>query len=392
MSIKRPLPFPGLARYGLLLLALLCTGVVEAHRVSSVSLISYLDTVKRTYVLDVAMEVVPSEDPALNDQISPEDAAREFAQDFLVVMFDRKDQKPELEIHIEETSDQETPPELRRRQVLTKLSGTIPEGAGEFLLYLDPRCPMAVVMVVVKDSQPSRRMQVVLAGEFSRPVSVVPISEGDPFTGEKEPPVPAPAVQSAAVPGSEGKETAAGARPGALASGWNSFLLGSFLPWLLTISIFLLTPGRRSVFLQIATLLVAQSLVIALAVWKLIPVPDWTSTALVLLIAAISFEALFHCRVRWWRLPLVAVAGALSGGDIAGTIPFRLSFAADAFTAGEVVRFILGTESAFVFVSLISAATFIPLSRFEWYRRAVVQPVAVVLVGYALFAGAEKFL
>ena len=392
MRNQHPLPYLSLIRWVLFSLALFGGGVAEAHKVSSVSLISYLDTVKRTYVLDAAMEVVPSEDAALNEQISPEDAAREFAQEYLVVMFDRKDVKPALAIHIEETSDQDTPPELRRRQVLTKLTGAIPEGASEFLLYLDPRCPMAVVMVVIKDSQTSRRMQVVLAGEYSRPVSVAPISGGDPFAMEQKAPVPVPAVKPAAPGSDEVKAPASRERPGAFLSGWQSYFQGSGLPWLLAISIFLLTVGWRSLFFQVVTLLVAQSLFVALAAWKLTPVPDWTSMALVLLIAVISVEALLHREIRWWRLPLVTVAGLLAGGDIVGAPAFRLCFAGDAFSAGEVIKYLLGTGSAFALVTVISASVFIPLSRFDWYRRTVVQPVAVILVGYALFTGVEKFL
>ena len=392
MRSQHPLPSLSLLRCVLFPLALFGAGVAEAHKVSSVSLISYLDTVKRAYVLDVAMEVVPSEDPALNEQISPEDAAREFAQEYLVVMFDRKDVKPALEIHIEETSDQDTPPELRRRQVLTKLTGAIPEGAGEFLLYLDPRCPMAVVMVVIKDNQTSRRMQVVLAGEYSRPVSVAPISKGDPFAGEQKAPLPVPAVTPAEPGGDEVKGPAPRERPGAFWSGWQSYFQGSGLPWLLAISIFLLTSGRRGLFLQVATLFIAQSLSLALAALNYTPVPDWTSMALVVLIAVISVEALCHREIRWWRLPLVTVAGLLAGGDIAGTPAFRLCFAGDAFSAGAVIKYLLGTGSAFALVTVISASVFIQLSRFEWYRRAVVQPVAVILVGYALFVGVEKFL
>jgi hypothetical protein len=34
----------------------------------------------------------------------------------------------------------------------------------------------------------------------------------------------------------------------------------------------------------------------------------------------------------------------------------------------------------------------LPLSRFEWYRRSVVQPVAIVLIGFAIFSGVEKYL
>ena len=375
----------------------LLPAALQAHRVSSVSLISYLNTEEKTYVLDAAMEVVPSEEQELNDQISPEDAAREFAQDYLVIMFDQQDQKPEMKIEIVDSSDEDTPEELRRQQVLTKLTGKIPDGAKEFLLYLDPRCPMAVVMVVIKDEQPSRRMQVILAGEYSRPVSVAPIVEGDPFAGEKsdaarETPASSPAVATAPEPENGSAAPPQGRGKAAFLAGWRSFLQGSWLPWLLTVGIFLLTLGRRTVFTQIAVLLVTQSLVVALAAWKLIPVPAWASTVLVLVIAVICGEALFHRHVRAWRLPLVAVGGLLAGFDLAGSLPFTTLFGKNDAGTGEVIFYLLGTESALVLVALVSAAVLLPLSRFEWYRRSVVQPVAIVLTGFAIFAGVEKYL
>lgn len=369
---------------------------LQAHRVSSVSLISYLNTEEKTYVLDAAMEVVPSEEQAVNDQISPEDAAREFAQDYLVVMFDRQDQKPEMKIEIVDSSDEDTPEELRRQQVLTKLTGKIPDGAQEFLLYLDPRCPMAVVMVVIKDEQPSRRMQVILAGEYSRPVSVAPIVEGDPFTGEKadaaETPDPLTAVATAQEPENGSAAQPHGRGKSAFLAGWRSFLQGSWLPWLLTVGIFLLTLGRKNVFLQIAVLLVTQSFVVALAAWKLIPAPVWAPTVLVLVIAVICGEALFHRHVRAWRLPLVAAGGLLAGFDLVGSLPFTTLFGKNNAGTGEVIFYLLGTESALVLVALVSAAVLLPLSRFEWYRRSVVQPVAIVLIGFAIFSGVEKYL
>lgn len=375
----------------------LLPAALQAHRVSSVSLISYLNTEEKTYVLDAAMEVVPSEEQELNDQISPEDAAREFAQDYLVIMFDQQDQKPEMKIEIVDSSDEDTPEELRRQQVLTKLTGKIPDGAKEFLLYLDPRCPMAVVMVVIKDEQPSRRMQVILAGEYSRPVSVAPIVEGDPFAGEKsdaagETPASSPAVATAPEPENGSAAPPQGRGKAAFLAGWRSFLQGSWLPWLLTVGIFLLTLGRRTVFTQIAVLLVTQSLVVALAAWKLIPVPAWASTVLVLVIAVICGEALFHRHVRAWRLPLVAAGGLLAGFDLAGSLPFTTLFGKNDAGTGEVIFYLLGTESALVLVALVSAAVLLPLSRFEWYRRSVVQPVAIVLTGFAIFAGVEKYL
>jgi len=376
----------------------LVPGLVQGHRVSSVSLISYLNTEKGSYVLDVAMEVVPSEERELNEEISPEDAAREFAREYLTVMFDKEDQEPEMSIEIVDSSDEETPEELRRQQVLTKLSGDIPEGAKEFLLYLDPRCPMAVVMVVIKDAQPSRRMQVILAGEYSRPVSVAPVVEGDPFAGESagDPPPAAGAVEAVAVAEADpllaGESSSSGGTASALVAGWRSFFQESSLPWLLTIGLFLLTLGRKSVCLQVAALLVSQSLVIALGAWRLIPVPSWSPTALSVVIVVICGEALFHRHMRIWRLPLVIAGGLLSGALVAGSDSFAAIFGTVGARRGEVLSFLFGTEGALVLVALVTAATLLPLSRFAWYRRAVVEPLAVVLIGFAIFSSVEKYL
>ena len=45
-----------------------------------------------------------------------------------------------------------------------------------------------------------------------------------------------------------------------------------------------------------------------------------------------------------------------------------------------------------VLVALVTAAVLLPLSRHGWYRRGVVEPVAVVLIGAAIFASVEKYL
>ncbi|NLT71942.1 MAG: hypothetical protein GXX91_14800, partial [Verrucomicrobiaceae bacterium] len=350
----------------------------------------------------------------LNEEISPEDAAREFAREYLTVMFDKKDQEPEMSIEIVDSSDEETPEELRRQQVLTKLVGDIPEGAKEFLLYLDPRCPMAVVMVVIKDAQPTRRMQVILAGEYSRPVSVLPVVEGDPFaaetTGKKTSPdtraaATAPPADAADPVGpaetnapddssdeAEGEVSPVGGAGAALGAGWRSYFQVSWLPVLLTVGLFLLTLGRKPVFAQVAALLVSQSLVVALAAWYLLPVPAWSATALAVVVVAICGEALFHRRARSWRVPLVVAGGLFSGLVLAGSAPFAATFSASGTGRGEVLAFLLGSEGALVLVALVTAAVLLPLSRFAWYRRVVVEPVAVVVIGAAIFSSVEKYL
>jgi len=359
---------------------------VQAHRVSSVSLISYLDTEGRTYALDAAMEVVPSEDPAVNDQVSPEDAAKEFAG-YLNVMFDKAQQRPEMEISVEETSDSETPEELRRRQVLTKLKGRIPDGAKEFLLYLDPRCPMAVVMVVVKDEQPSRRMQVILAGEYSRPVSVLPVEEGDPFQASP----PASTVVAAPAPApAPGHGTSRA--PDAFLSGWRAFFHESALPAALFVALLLLTLGRRSVSWQVGASLAAQGVAVALAIWRLVPAPAWTEAALASLVAVVALEALVHQRAKAWRYPLAGLAGAASGLHLASAGASRELLSEGDLGAGRMIGFLLGVESAAVLLALAAAAVLLSLSRFGWYRKSVVTPVAVLVAGYALFTVAARWM
>lgn len=372
------------------LVFLLLAGNAEAHRVSAVSLISHLDTKKKTYVLDVATEVVPSEDQALNDQISPEDAAREFAEEFLIVMFDKQDQKPAMEIHTEETSDEQTPEDLRRKQVLTKLSGAIPEGTKEFMLYLDPRCPMAVVMVVIKDSQPSRRMQVILAGEYSRPVNIAEIVEGDPFvkTAEVTPETPAVSVGKKPVLGPS--ETFQ--MPDSFVQGWRSVTRGSLLPILLVVVIPLLVLSRRGVFVQVAIVLVAVSLVCVLSAWRSIPSFQGSQILLAILVAGLAIESLLHRQLRWWRTPLVLVAGIASGVLLVGTPSFSKVFGSGIFGTEEMTGFLLGVESALLGIAVVALSFLLILSRFRWYRTAVVFPLATLITGFSLFTLVNAFL
>lgn len=387
---------PGLGLVALVLsLGTFAVPSANAHRVSSVSLISYLDTEKRTYTLDAAMEVVPSEDPAVNDQISPEDAAREFAA-YLVVMFDEAEQKPEMEISVEETSDENTPEELRRRQVLTKLKGTFPESAKEFLLYLDPRCPMAVVMVVVKDEQPSRRMQVILAGEYSRPVSVLPVEEGDPFAeGAKAEDSPAPedsGVAGASDRASDAVKDAASRGTGGFDAGWRAFFADSMLPFALVLALLLISLERKPLLWQAAFLLAGTGLAISLALWSLVPAAPWAVRALALSVAVLAIEAALHGQVKSWRFGLAGVGGAALGLFLAGTGSARAFLGGTEPLLGQGIGFLLGAEVAAIAILLVGAATLLGLSRFPWFRKAVVLPLAVLLAGYAIFATVEVWL
>lgn len=373
-----------------------------AHKVSSVSLIAHLDTGKGVYLLDAAMEVVPSVEQELNDQISPEDAARTFAEDYLVVLFDEVEVKPELEITIETASDKDTPEELQRQQVLVKMTGDFPEEAEKFLLYLDPSCPMAVVMVVLKDEKPSRRMQVILAGEYSRPVDIAPIEEGDPFDKATEETSATAAEKSGETSGSEEKagEVAPVEEGGdgsaflpAIAAGWTTYFAWSLLPILLLLSLFLVTLEKWPLFYQVAAILVGQSLAIALAAWRILPNPDWIGMLAGALLAILSVEVWFQKECRWWRLLLAGVAGVASGLLIVSSPEFG-SHVLDR-TEGfllALVGFIGGAEFGLAAVGLIAAGVFLFLSRFNRYARSVVQPLSALLAAYGIYVIIERFL
>lgn len=367
--------------FAIAILIVLSAGNALAHKVSSVSLISRLEVEKGTYLLDAAMEVVPSDDDLLNDQIPPEEAARQFAEDFLVVMFDQIEESPELEISIETASDENTPEELQRKQVLVEMSGSIPASAKEFLLYLDPTCPMAVVMVVIKDDKPSRRMQVILPGEFSRPVNIQPIVEGDPFmeTVEEEPPA---------------EELAEPERSGSvIAAGFSAFWQVSLLPLALIASLFLLTTARKAVFIQIAALMIGLSLALALSAWGLISNRSWIVPATALLLVILSGESLFRHEFHVWRIFASFFAGAGIGIILASSTFFRLAVP----TMGTVensslIGFVFGAELALILCGLVAASFFLTMGRFDWYRKTLVTPVAVLLVAFGIFKAVEMFL
>ncbi|MEM6278955.1 MAG: hypothetical protein AAF733_05715 [Verrucomicrobiota bacterium] len=360
-------------------------GAVSAHEVSSVSLISNLDTNEGTYLLDAAMEVIPSDDDFLNEQIPPEEAAREFAEEYLVTLFDDAEQTPELEISIESASDENTPAELQRKQVLVKMSGAIPKGAKEFLLYLESTCPMAVVMVVIKDEKPSRRMQVILPGEYSRPVVVLPVQDGDPFEAGES------AEEGKEEGGAESFSEAA-ERTG-FASGWQGFWTASFLPLALVLSLFLMTTERRPVFIQFACFMIGLSLAISTLLWQLFETPAWMEVATALVLVFLAGEVLVHSRFKGWRFPLCFAggfgAGALTAQEILRRSP---ELSAETQNLGKMISIVLGAEVALIAAGVAAAALFLAMGRFDWYRKTVVTPVAVVLVGVGLFQLIEPFL
>ncbi|MCB1066211.1 MAG: hypothetical protein KDN20_25235, partial [Verrucomicrobiae bacterium] len=180
------------------LLFALSTGDGLAHKVTAVSVVSDFNTKDGTFKVELAMDVDPSGDPTVDDQIPPETAARAFATESLQLYFDDQVMTVEPVIKVVTASDEETPTELVRKKAIGTLSGKIPEGSENFLLRVVETTEAAVVMVTIKDGKPARRLQVLYPGEFSNPVSLATVMEGDPFTEAKPAETPAPAPAPAA--------------------------------------------------------------------------------------------------------------------------------------------------------------------------------------------------
>lgn len=163
-----------------------CASEVSAHKVTAVSVVSKFDTKARKYSIELAMDIYPSEDPAMNDKVSPQQAADFFTTEALILFFGDTQIKPQTKSEL--FKDPEADPEIQEVavKVLVTLFGEIPKDAGHFTLRVSPDTTAAVVMVTFKDGKPGRRAEVLYPGEFSSPVDVSTVIEGDPFEGVED--------------------------------------------------------------------------------------------------------------------------------------------------------------------------------------------------------------
>ncbi len=360
---------------------LFCLAEVSAHQVSSVSIVSLFDSQKHTYTVEAAMEVIPSADPKLNEQISPEDAARAFVK-FLVLLFDGAQQQPEIQISLTKSSDTETPDDLQRQQVITKLNGKIPHQVKEFLLYVEPDCPMAVVMAVVLDGEPGR-LQVILAGEYSLPVDLHP----------KVSPSEAAIAKEAADRTETTQANGAGASLNRLKdfrAVWSGIFISSPLPYLLILALLLLAVDRRELLVFHAFLFFGISL--ALAGSLLLSQGDLrsieTRESEILLSIFIGIMGFFTFpppgRHRVFLLCLIFISGLTFGRFLWSVIT---PLAPSSIIPISVVS-IIPTELGLLILLLASLALSL-LTRFlirdpaRW--RSVTLSLAPLLSGYALF-------
>jgi hypothetical protein len=58
----------------------------------------------------------------------------------------------------------------------------------------------------------------------------------------------------------------------------------------------------------------------------------------------------------------------------------------------HLLGFIFGTEMGLVAAALVASGVLLFLSRFDWYRTSIVQPLTVLCCGYGIFLVIERFL
>lgn len=391
-SMKRP-PLPQFSLLALFAIFFaLATSPALAHKVSAVSVVADFDTKTRQFKVELAMDVDPSGDPTIDDQIPPEEAARTFATEALTIYFDDESVSPEPSIRVVTASDEDTPAELERKKVIGTLKGSYAEDAENFLLHVNETTEAAVVMVSVKDGKPARRLQVLYPGEFSNPVGLAPVMEGDPFDEKEKAENPAPEAEPKA-PSEEpakAEETASEAEvenPGIahwLGKGFLAIFPVGLEYWAFMLAMFLLSLRAKPLGWQVGLYTVAHSITLALGSFQLVNL----SPNLVLAIVAASalypaIENLFVNELKPWRGVAIFVLGLFHGLALSDVL-----MAAGPRVSGllpALIGFNLGVELAQLAVLVIASIVAVLLSGKPWFRHRVVMPLCVIVAGISLF-------
>ena len=352
----------------------------KAHKVSAVSVVAEFETGERSYKVELAMDVDPTGDPALDDQIPPEEAARSFATEAIRIYFDDETVSPEPEIKLLTESDEDTPVELQRKKVIGTLRGTYPEDAEHFLLRVMESTEAAVVMVTIKDGKAARRLQVLYPGEFSNPQELAPATE-DPSPPGSGSPTEATELQD------ESREKKNSNEVGSGRWWWRGFR--AVLPsgvdfWAFMLAMFALTLRSRPLGIQLALYTVAHSLALALATFRLVSLPDGLVAPLAALGALVlAVDNLVSRELRPWRGVAIFGFGLIHGLALADLLWKGNPRISELLPA--LIGFNVGVECAqFLLLALVSLVA-LGLSQKKWFRPGIVQPLSVILAGIAVF-------
>jgi hypothetical protein len=334
-------------------------GGAEAHQISAVAAKASFNR-DGTYRFALSLDVTGSADPALNEQISPEQAALAYLEDALRFSFDGVSFVPEFGALELVTRQDPLGVSGELVQLFTEAGGKIPPGAKEFQVGLSPETDVALVMIVVKDGITQRRAQTLFAGELSRPVDLSfvgqPVEAGDPFEAERRAEVP--------VPGPTEGWKAGAAR----------MLAGNGRGALLVVAL-LLVGGTlaRQVLLVLACWggAVAGQVWLRLAGWE--PGSGMTVAWLGMVLLAVSVDNALRGKADGRRLAFAAGCGLALGVASPDPVAGAGWGAWWGYQGGGLV--VLAALALVVWVVLG------PFQAAEWYRRRLVRPVSWVLAG-----------
>lgn len=409
------------------------TGKIFAHKVTAVSVVSKFDTKGRQFSVELAMDIYPSEDPAVNDEVSPQDAADFFANEALTLFFGDSEVEPRKKSEV--FKDPTVNPEIEEQKVkvLVTLSGDIPKDAGHFTLRVSPDTTAAVVMVTFKDGKPGRRAEVLYPGEFSSPVDVAAVIEGDPFAGvagvagaadsaaeskmadratvveeDRQAAEKGTAAAGAAAAGAAGdavegsgeesneNRRASGTMGHFVELGVRSFFSG-YEAALLALCFFFFSQKPRDMFFQVAMFVVAFSLALGMAVFGLFSISGMSSVSGLLVgwgiplgMVALAVDNLLSKKLHWWRMAITALAGGLWGTVCSVTLGLA-GISADS-VAEAFAGYNLGFQMGMLLTLAVAALVVMVFWKRDWYQKAVASPVSLLIAGLGLYWIASRAL
>lgn len=449
---RRRILFTRVSTLSLLLFLLIgFANEVMAHKVTAVSVVSRFDTKGLKYRIELAMDIYPSEDPAMNDKVSPQQAANFFSNEALMLFFD--DKQVEAESKTELIKDPDVDPEIEEQKVkvIVTLFGKIPKAAEHFSLRVSPETTAAVVMVTFKDGKAGRRAEVLYPGEFSSPVSMATVITGDPFgkvvagkgdgkdKGEEENLGKMGGVMDGDIMGNlekiqasrkglgaKGGGNGAGAGKGmwdrvksmftggpapvdkavdeGIASlghyteiGLRSFFSGHFEGLLLVLCIFFFSKKSVVILRQLVMFTGAYSMGLLLAVFAIKSLSGMLGVSglvvtwgLPLGIVFLASENLFTDELRWWRQGVIAISGFLLG--VVFSVTLSISGMHSESVAIAFGGFYLGLGLAQLLVLVLCSVLAGAFWRRSWYRGAIAMPVSIVCAGLAVYWMIRSFL
>lgn len=353
--------------------ALFCPApMAHAHKVTAVSVIADIDTTERKWSVELAMNIDPSDDPTLNDEISPVDAATEYAENGIEVLIDDVQQSfGAPEIAIEDLSDENTPEELKRRQVIARITGSYPEGGRELTLRANEAFTPAIILLAIIDGEQERRTQSVFPGESSRPLRLESITPGDPFEAKKT---------IEATPIIEKSAQKSGFSQGFLAAFQTHWLSLVFV-----IAMVLPTMGKRSIFRQLIAFTAASA--VGLCVPALMDLGSGISSIVSILVALsllyAGAEGLFSRGIGLRRIVFTALFGLAHG--------FSFSSLVIRPTVNELVLFNIGLTNAYLLALLIAVAIAVVLQRSPIPTTKWVPAASAIVLGLGIFALVSGF-